>query len=74
MGLEARVTDGKVLGEVSAVPNFGAGDLLEVRDPVSGDTFLYPFTRRVVPEVRLADGYLVIEVPLETEIGEEEPD
>ncbi len=74
IGLEARLTDGKVLGAVSAVPNFGAGDLLEVRDPVSGDTFLYPFTRRVVPEVRLADGYLVIEVPLETEIGEEEPD
>lgn len=74
IGLEARLADGTVLGEVSAVPNFGAGDLIEVRDRRSGDTFLYPFTRRVVPEVRIRDGYLVIEVPLETELGEEEPD
>ncbi|HEY0918122.1 ribosome maturation factor RimM [Devosia sp.] len=74
IGLEARLADGKVLGEVSAVPNFGAGDLLEVRDHRSGDTFLYPFTRQVVPEIRIRDGYLVIEVPLQTEIGEEEPD
>lgn len=74
IGLEARLGDGTVLGEVSAVPNFGAGDLLEVRDPLSGDTFLYPFTRKVVPEVRLKDGYLVIDVPLEAEIGDEEPD
>jgi hypothetical protein len=28
----------------------------------------------VVPEIRVAEGYLVIEVPLEAEIGEEEPD
>ena len=39
-------TDGTVLGKVTAVPNFGAGDLLEVRDPRSGDTYLYPFTKR----------------------------
>jgi len=74
IGLEARLADGKVLGAVSAVPNYGAGDLLEIRGPVSGDTFLYPFTRRVVPEVRLADGYVVIDVPLETDIAEEEPE
>src|SRR5690606_27552257 len=47
IGLEARLGDGRVLGTVSAVPNFGAGDLLEVRDQRSGDTFLYPFTRQV---------------------------
>ena len=46
IGLEARLTDGTVLGKVIAVPNFGAGDLLEVRDPRSGDTYLYPFTKR----------------------------
>ncbi len=74
IGLEARLGDGTVLGEVTAIPNFGAGDLLEVRDARSGDTFLYPFTKQVVPEVRLADGYLVIEVPVEADPGEEEPD
>ena len=43
------------------MPNFGAGDLIEVRDPRSGDTFLYPFTKAVVPEIHVADGYLVID-------------
>ncbi len=74
IGLEARLGDGTVLGEVIALPNYGASDLIEVRDARSGDTFLYPFTRAVVPEVHIAEGYLVIEVPTEAEPGEEEPD
>ena len=74
IGLEARLSDGTVLGNVTAIPNFGAGDLLEVRDPRTGDTYLYPFTKAVVPEVQIAEGYLVIEVPLDAEPGEEEPD
>ena len=74
IGLDARLGDGSVLGEVIAVPNFGAGDLIEIRDPRNGDTYLYPFTRKVVPEVHLKDGYLVIEVPIEAAPGDEEPD
>jgi len=74
IGLEARLVDGSVLGTVTAIPNFGASDLLEVRDGRSGDTFLYPFTRQVVPEVHVAEGYLVIEVPLDSDPGQEEPD
>ncbi len=74
IGLEARLGDGTVLGTVIAIPNFGASDLIEVRDTRSGDTFLYPFSKAVVPEVHIAEGYLVIEVPTEAEPGEEEPD
>jgi 16S rRNA processing protein RimM len=74
IGLEARLADGTVLGTVTAIPNFGASDLLEVRDGRSGDTFLYPFTKAVVPEIRIAEGFLVIEVPVDAEPGEEEPD
>ena len=74
IGLEARLTDGSVIGKVTAIPNFGASDLIEVRDERTGDTYLYPFTKAVVPEVRIADGYLVIDVPVEAEPGEEEPD
>lgn len=74
IGLEARLGDGTVLGKVTAIPNYGASDLIEVRDLRSGDTYLYPFTRAVVPEVHVAEGYLVIEVPVEAEPGEEEPD
>ncbi len=74
IGLEARLTDGTALGQVLAIPNFGAGDLLEVRDARSGDTFLFPFTKAVVPEIHIAEGYLLIEVPVDADPGEEEPD
>jgi 16S rRNA processing protein RimM len=74
LGLSARLGDGTVLGEVIAIPNFGAGDLIEIRDPQRGDTYLYPFTRKVVPEIHLKEGYLVIEVPTEADPGDEEPD
>lgn len=74
LGLRAQLTDGTSLGEVTAVPNFGAGDILEVRDTRSGDTFLFPFTKAVVPEIKLREGYLVIVPPLEADPGEEEPD
>jgi 16S rRNA processing protein RimM len=74
IGLEARLETGVVIGRVSALPNFGAGDLLEVQDTQSGDTFLYPFTKAVVPDIRVAEGYLTIVLPRDAAEGEEEPD
>ena len=74
IGLDARLADGTVIGKVAAIPNYGASDLLEVRDARTGDTFLYPFTKAVVPEIRIAEGYLVIEVPVDADPAEEEPD
>ena len=73
LGLDARLDSGVTIGKVSALPNFGAGDLIEVRDPQSGDTYLYPFTKAVVPTINIAEGYLVIVVPLEVDEGDEEP-
>ncbi|WP_417307514.1 ribosome maturation factor RimM [Devosia sp.] len=73
IGLRAQLDDGTTIGQVTAVPNFGAGDILEVRGR-EGDTYLYPFTREVVPHIHLKDGYLVIVPPVETEPGDEEPD
>jgi len=74
LGLEARLDNGTVIGTVVALPNYGAGDLIEVRDPMSGDTFLYPFTKAVVPDIRIDEGYLTIIIPRDAEEGEEEPD
>ena len=74
IGLDVRLNDGTVLGKVTAIPNFGASDLLEVTDARTGDTYLYPFTKAVVPEILIAEGYLVVEVPVEADPGEEEPD
>ncbi|WP_375451081.1 ribosome maturation factor RimM [uncultured Devosia sp.] len=72
IGLEARLEDGTVIGTVTALPNFGASDLIEIRNDVSGDTYLYPFTKGVVPTIHIEQGYLTIIVPTETEWGEEE--
>lgn len=74
IGLDARLDTGVSIGAVIALHNYGAGDLIEVRDPRSGDTFLYPFTRAVVPTIRISEGYLVIVPPLDADPGEEEPD
>ncbi len=74
LGLRVQLSDGTSLGTVSAIPNFGAGDILEVRDERTGDTFLYPFTKAVVPEIRVKEGYLIVDPPIEADPGEEEPD
>lgn len=73
IGLEARLPDGHVLGQVIGLPNYGAGDLIEIRDPESGDTYLYPFTKVVVPNINLENGWLTIVVPTDADLGEEEP-
>lgn len=75
IGLPARLEDGTAMGQIVAVPNFGAGDLLELRVPDSGETRFIPFTRLAVPEVNLADGYVVVVPPVEIEIeAEDAPD
>ena len=45
--------DGKPVGEIVAVQNYGAGDLLEIRlSGGTGQTQLVPFTDAHVPEVK----------------------
>lgn len=64
VGLQARLQDGNVLGEVAGIANFGAGDLLEIRTP-AGNTELFSFTRAIVPEINTKKGHLLIVPPLE---------
>ncbi len=70
IGLAVRHMDGAPLGEIRAVHNFGAGDLLEIAPP-QGASYFLPFTRAVVPEVRLAEGVVVVDPPVAIE-GDEE--
>ena len=72
IGLEAATPDGEPLGQVKAVHNFGAGDVLELEPGKGRPTRLIPFTREAVPEVKLAERRIVVVPPLE--IGEREPD
>ncbi len=74
IGLDARLEESGVsIGAVFALHNYGAGDLIEIQDQRSGDTYLYPFTKAVVPHIRIAEGYLTIAPPLDADPGEEEP-
>lgn len=70
VGLSVELSDGKPMGTVIAVQDFGAGPMLEIS--LSGpaktgakreETFLAPFTREIVPEVDLAGGRLVLDPP-----------
>jgi len=66
IGLAAVAPDGAPIGRIKDVRNFGAGDLLEIA-PVVGASWWAPFTREVVPELRIADGVVVVARPAETE-------
>ena len=67
IGLAAETAEGEPLGRVKGVHDFGAGDILEL-DPGEGRaTVMIPFTREVVPEVRVAEGKLVVVPPVEDE-------
>jgi 16S rRNA processing protein RimM len=61
VGLTARLLDGSLLGEVTAVRHEG-GDLLVVRRP-GGDEALIPCVRAIVPTVDLAAGSVVVDPP-----------
>jgi len=66
IGLAAVSPDGAEIGRIKDVRNFGAGDLLEIA-PAAGPTWWSPFTREAVPEVRIAEGIVVVVRAAETE-------
>jgi 16S rRNA processing protein RimM len=63
VGLTAVGRDGAPLGEVVAIQNFGAGDLLELKPASGGATVLVPFTRDTVPEIDVEGGRLTLVPP-----------
>lgn len=63
IGLDVVDTGGTLLGQVKAVLNHGAGDLLEIHAPGQSATVLLPFTRAAVPTVDLASGRIVADPP-----------
>jgi 16S rRNA processing protein RimM len=71
IGLAIVDPDGRPLGEIVAVHNYGAGDLLEVRLAESGRTEFVAFTEAFVPEVDVAGGRAVVRLPNADEVEEE---
>jgi 16S rRNA processing protein RimM len=76
IGLEAVDGQGRSIGRIAAVHNFGAGDLLEIRLAGSSKTEFIPFNDAHVPEVDLAARRAVVALPLYSEdrVGEGDPD
>ena len=59
IGLDVKSTDGKRIGKIIAVENFGAGDLLEIK-PKDSASFYHPFTLAATPKVDMKAGRVVI--------------
>ncbi len=71
IGLAAHGVDGAVMGQVSAVHDYGAGVSLEIArgdDPV----LLVPFTKAAVPVVDIAGRRVVVEPPAEQVVRPED--
>lgn len=72
VGLDVKSTDGKRIGIVTAVHEFGAGDMLEITPHPDKKTkkraasFFHPFTKEATPKVDVKAGRLII-VPQEAE-------
>ncbi|MEM9704670.1 MAG: ribosome maturation factor RimM [Pseudomonadota bacterium] len=62
VGLPVLTPEGAPAGRVAAVFNFGAGDLLELRNvPGVKGAIMAPFTKAVIPGVDLVEGRLTID-------------
>ena len=61
VGLEVKSTDGKRIGKIIGVQDFGAGDLLEIK-PKEGASFYHPFTLEATPKVDIKAGRVVIKL------------
>ncbi len=66
VGLTAVTADGAVLGTVTAIHNFGAGDIIEIT-PANGGTLMLSFTEAAVPEIDLEAKRIVVVPPVMSE-------
>jgi 16S rRNA processing protein RimM len=71
VGLCAQDASGGKIGVVSAVHNFGAGDILELSLDGQSGTELLPFTDAFVPTVDLESGIVTVTLP---RVGEDDDD
>lgn len=63
IGLDAVTGDGELVGEIIAVQNFGAGDLLEIRLAGKSRTEFVPFDDHFVPAIDLDARRVTVVMP-----------
>ena len=73
VGLSAVTPAGEAFGEVAAMHNFGAGDIIELKLTHGGDNLLLPFSETVVPQIDIAGGRIMVVLPEETVADEPAP-
>ncbi len=61
IGCRVEALDGALLGEVTAVNDFGAGDVLEIN--LNGAIWRLPFTLENTPQINLKDRRIVADPP-----------
>ncbi|MDX2265256.1 MAG: ribosome maturation factor RimM [Hyphomicrobiales bacterium] len=69
IGLAAVTSEGERIGEIVAVQNFGAGDLLEIRLDGGRRTEFAPFTQTHAPVVDIGAGRVMVILPRPDESG-----
>ncbi len=67
IGLAAVTADGEEMGMVTAVHNFGAGDIIEIAPANGGAPLMLTFTETAVPKVDLNARQIVIVPPATSE-------
>jgi 16S rRNA processing protein RimM len=67
VGLAAVTADGAALGTVTAVHNFGAGDIIEIAPVGSGAPLMLSFTEAAVPKVDLKAKQIIVMPPAASE-------
>jgi 16S rRNA processing protein RimM len=67
VGLTAVTPDGEELGTVSAVHNFGASDVIEIKPSGGGELMMIPFTEMAVPNIDIAAKKIVVVPPIVSE-------
>ena len=63
IGLAVLDKDGRRLGRVRALHDFGAGDLIEFAPDDGGTPRVFPFTREAVPDIDLVAGTVTVDPP-----------
>ncbi|MFN3578470.1 MAG: ribosome maturation factor RimM [Tabrizicola sp.] len=67
IGLSTFDTGGELIGRITAIYNHGAGDILEISTNRHKSALLLPFTKAIVPNVDLAAGRIVVDLPDESD-------
>ena len=66
IGLRVEDSEGRLIGHIRGIHNFGAGDVVDI-ERSDGNEALLPFNRQFVPVVEIAAGRVVIVPPEEVE-------